>query len=232
VSAFRWEDGLLAADLPGGAVRFTSRQGGVSEGPYASLNLGRGTDDDPERVQRNRVLLAERLGRGLVGARQVHGTVVRRPGDEAAEADGQVVMNGDAALVLTADCLAIALVADGAVAMLHGGWRGLAGGIVAEGVRALRESGARGPVVAALGPAARGCCYEVGEEVHAHFAAHDARVGERNLALDVVATDQLRAAGVDEVHDTGLCTMCDDRFFSHRRDRGVTGRQGGLAWRT
>ncbi len=231
MTPFRWEDGHLAADLPGGSVLFTSRGGGVSEGPYASLNLGRATGDLPERVERNRELLAARVGRGLRGARQVHGTVVRRPGGEAAEADGQVVTDADAALVLTADCLAVALVADGAVAMLHGGWRGLAGGIVAEGMRSLRESGARGPVTAALGPAARACCYEVGEEVHAHFGAHDARVGERNLALDVVATDQLRAAGVAEVHDTGLCTMCDDRFFSHRRDRGVTGRQGGLAWR-
>ena len=117
--------------------------------------------------------------------------------------------------------------------MLHGGWRGLAGGILAEGVRALREVGGAGPVTAALGPAARGCCYEVGEEVHAAFAAYDARRGERGLALEAVARAQLEAAGVAAVHDTGLCTMCADPalFFSHRRDGGVTGRQAGVAWR-
>ena len=82
---------------------------------------------------------------------------------------------------------------------------------------ALRELGADGEAVAAaLGPSARGCCYEVGEEVHARFAGHDARVGERDLALDVVAADQLRAAGVDAVHDTGLCTMCAARTCSSR----------------
>jgi copper oxidase (laccase) domain-containing protein len=117
--------------------------------------------------------------------------------------------------------------------MLHGGWRGLAAGIVDEGLRALRDVGATGPIEAALGPSARGCCYEVGEEVHEAFAAYDARRGERNLALAAVAAVQLRAAGVDAVHDTGLCTMCTpaDLFFSHRRDAGRTGRQGGVAWR-
>ena len=119
------------------------------------------------------------------------------------------------------------------MAALHGGWRGLAGGIVAEGVQALRELGADGPVTAALGPAARGCCYEVGEEVHARFEAYDARVGERNLDLAAVARAQLEAAGAAAVHDVGLCTMCADPelFFSHRRDNGVTGRQAGVVWR-
>jgi polyphenol oxidase len=129
-----------------------------------------------------------------------------------------------------ADCLPVLLAAEGGVAALHCGWRPLAGGIVEEGLRALREVGADGPVQAAIGPGARGCCYEVGEEVHAHFAAYDARRG-RNLDLAAVARAQLEANGV-EVHDTGLCTICDERFFSHRRDRGVTGRQAGVAWRS
>ena len=240
---FRFQDGHIAADLPGGHVLFTTRRGGVSGGPFASLNLGKLTDDDPQAVDANRERLGERVGfpwaRFCYG-RQVHGGEVRRatepPGPRRpyAEEDGQATALTDAAtIVFTADCLPIALIADGAVAMVHGGWRGLAAGIAAEGVRALREVGGDGPVVAALGPSARGCCYEVGEEVHEHFAGHDARRGERNIALEAVAAAQLREAGVGTVHDTGLCTMCSDPslFFSHRRDKGVTGRQGGVAWR-
>jgi copper oxidase (laccase) domain-containing protein len=72
------------------------------------------------------------------------------------------------------------------------------------------------------------CCYEVGDEVHAHFAGYDARRGQ-NLDLHAVIREQLKDA---EVHDCGLCTMCHpELFFSHRRDGGVTGRQAGIAWR-
>jgi len=247
---FRWDGPHVAADLPGGHVLFSTRRGGVSEGPYASLNLGRRTGDDPAAVDRNRDRLADQVGlpwSAFAFGRQVHGAAVERvdapPADETPgprgdravrEVDGQATAaRGVAALVFTADCLPVALVAEGAVAMLHGGWRGLAGGILVEGLAALREVGGSGAVVAALGPAARGCCYEVGEEVHAAFAGYDARRGERHLALEAVARAQLEAAGVAEVHDTGLCTMCADPalFFSHRRDGGVTGRQAGVAWR-
>ena len=161
--------------------------------------------------------------------RQVHGArVLVDNEDDEAPSDGQVVTDrAHGALVLTADCLPIVLSAPGAVALLHGGWRGLEAGIVAEAVALLD-----GPIAAALGPSARGCCYEVGEEVHAPFASFDARVGARNLALDVVATAQLRAAGVADVTDTGACTMCDERFFSHRREGPAAGRQGAIVWRT
>ena len=136
-------------------------------------------------------------------------------------------------MVMTADCLPIAVAGGGAVAMLHAGWRGLAGGIVAEGVRAVRELGAEGPVEAAIGPGAGGCCYEVGEEVHARFAAYgaDVRFG-RNLDLKAIAREDLVSAGVAVVHDVDLCTICSEEslFFSHRRDHGITGRQAGVAW--
>lgn len=238
---FRWRDGHVTADLGGAGVLFSTRHGGVSEGPYASLNLGLLTDDDPARVDENRRRLAATVGRPrhrFLYGRQVHGAKVRRateppgPSRPRADEDGQATALADAAaLVFVADCLPVMLAADGAVAALHGGWRGVADGIVAEGVRALRELGARGPVAAALGPAARGCCYEVGEEVHARFAGYGARRGARNLDLVAVACAQLEAAGVDDVHDVGLCTMCDERFFSHRRSGGTTGRQAGVAWR-
>jgi polyphenol oxidase len=98
----------------------------------------------------------------------------------------------------------------------------------------VRELGAGGPIRAAIGPGARGCCYEVGEEVHAAFAGvPGARVGERGLDLPAIARLRLAEAGVEIVHDTGLCTICagEELFFSHRRDGGVTGRQAGVAWR-
>jgi polyphenol oxidase len=221
--------------LPGGRALFTTRRGGVSEGAYASLNLGRWTDDDPAAVDENRRRAAATAGVALdavVQGRQVHGTRVERnasPGGAPQEADGQATtQQGTALLVLTADCLPIALIGNRAVAMLHAGWRGLADGIVEEGVQALRELGDDGALAAAIGPGAGGCCYEVGEEV--------ARAFERpagKLDLKAIAREELHAAGVGEVHDAGLCTLCSDPelFFSHRRDGGVTGRQAGIAWR-
>jgi YfiH family protein len=241
---FRWEGEHIAAELPGGSVLFSTRRGGVSGGPFASLNLGRLTDDDGANVDANRERLAAAVGRPrerFLYGRQVHGATVRRAteppgaGRPAVEEDGQATALGDAAaLVFVADCLPLMLVSEEAVAALHCGWRGLAAGIVAEGVAALRELGANGEIAAALGPSARKCCYEVSEEVHAEFAGiPGARAGERNLDLPAIARHQLNGAGVEIIHDAGLCTMCWlGLFFSHRRDKGVTGRQAGVAWRT
>jgi YfiH family protein len=239
---FTWADAHISADLPHGRVLFSTRHGGVSEGPFASLNLGLLTADDPAHVDENRRRLAAAVGlprQRFVYGRQVHGATVRRaaeppgPVRPRADEDGQATALDDAAaLVFVADCLPILLTAEGAVAALHGGWRGLADGIVAEGVAALRELGAGGPITAALGPAARGCCYEVGEDVHARFAGYDARRANGHLDLAAVATAQLAHAGVETVHDVGLCTMCaPDLLFSHRRSGGVTGRQAGVVWR-
>ncbi len=238
-SPFRWEDDQIVADLPGARAVFSTARGGVSSGPYDSLNLGLLTADEPDNVRENR----RRLG-GIVGrawhdfcfGRQVHGAAVRRadaPTTAVSDEDGQATALVHApALVFTADCLPILLATRTAVAALHGGWRPLAGGIVAEGVRALREVGGAGPIIAAIGPGARGCCYEVGEEVHRQFTRFEARAdGGRNLDLAAVAAVQLHEAGVEQVLDTGLCTICDERFFSHRRSGGVTGRQAGVVCR-
>jgi polyphenol oxidase len=241
---FRWEGEHVVAELPAARVLLSTRRGGVSPAPFDSLNLGRLTDDDGANVDANRERLAGVVGlpreRFLYG-RQVHGARVRRasepPGPErpAADEDGQATALRDAAaLVFVADCLPVLLAAEGGVAAVHCGWRGLAGGIVEEGVLALRELGAEGPATAVVGAGARGCCYEVGEEVLEHFDdVPGARVGERNLDLPTVAAAKLAAAGVSDVHDVGLCTMCrNDLFFSHRADGGVTGRQAGVVWRS
>jgi YfiH family protein len=233
----------FAVDLLGARVVFTTRRGGHSEGPYASLNLGRLTDDDPRSVALNRERLQNQVRAPLSFVRQVHGPRVcettaasarqARP-EELRRADGQVTrVRGIALAALTADCLPIAVAGDGAVAMLHAGWRGLADGIIAAGVRALRRSGAGGPVAAAIGPGAGPCCYEVGPEVHSAFVDAPAGVHRgAKLDLKAIARHELVAAGVGAIHDIGLCTICSDPalLYSHRRDHGVTGRQAGLAW--
>jgi len=133
----------LAIALPGGTALFTTRRGGVSDGPFASLNLGLWTDDDEMRVRENRARV-ERIGGGPIG------------------------------------------------------------------------------------PGAGPCCYEVGDEVRAAFGTSG-----RTVDLKAIARERLADAGVETIHDCGLCTMHDpERFFSHRRDGGVTGRQAGLAWRS
>jgi polyphenol oxidase len=219
-------------ELPGARVRFTTRAGGVSEGAYASLNLGRWTEDDPAAVRENRRRAAD--GDPIAYARQVHGVDVvpldAPPSpDGIEEADGVVTrVHGVAALVLTADCVPVALASPDAVAMVHAGWKGLSGGVLEAGVAALRSDG---PVHAAIGPAAGACCYEVGSEVAERFP--DWALNGRLLDLKGVAAARLRAAGVAEVVDVGRCTMCEpDVFFSHRRSGPITGRQGGLAWRS
>jgi YfiH family protein len=155
---------------------------------------------------------------------------------EPVDADGQATMlAGVAPMVLTADCLPIAVAGGGAVAMLHAGWRGLAAGVVGEGVAAVRELAGAAPLSAAIGPGAGPCCYEVGDEVHSAFTTRSAdRQRSQNLDLKAIAGLELSRAGVDEVHDVGLCTICSEPslFFSHRRDAGLTGRQAGLAWLT
>ena len=220
--------------LPRAEVAFSTRLGGVSEGPYASLNLGILTDDERERVERNRELLAaaaELDDRSIAMGWQVHGTDVKEwdapPNGELEKVDGHVTAREDLALlVLVADCLPVALASRDRVGMVHCGWRGLAGGILDRAVRHFDE-----PPAAAVGPGIGACCYEVGEEVRSQF---DARFADgRMLDLRAVADDRLRAAGVETVEHVDLCTSCrEDLFFSHRRDDGVTGRQGGLVWRT
>jgi YfiH family protein len=207
----------------------------------AQGNLSTRTGDGHERGRQARDELCERLDlQWLCASRQVHGTTVQRVrgidgrGGEAVaiDADGHATaLAGVGAMVLTADCLPVALASADAVAMLHAGWRGLAGGVLAEGVRALRElDDGGGVIVAAIGPGAGVCCYEVGPEVHAAFGATVA--GPRNIDLRAIARDRLLDAGVDEVLDARACTICDARLFSHRREGARGGRQAGIAWRS
>jgi YfiH family protein len=238
---FQESNGHHTIDLPGARAVFSTRRGGCSEGPYASLNLGFATDDDPAAQDRNRATLrALHDAPPVAWIHQVHSDRVgilddvTQAGDRP-EMDGRATRLAGVALgALGADCLTVALAGGGAVAMVHAGWRGLAGGVLDSGVRALRDLAAPGaPLVAAIGPGAGPCCYEVGPEVHAAFAGvPGARRGD-NLDLVAIARACLAVVGVTDVHAVGQCTICEPAlYFSHRRDRGVTGRQAGLAWLT
>ena len=230
----------LEAELPGARAIFSTRQGGVSTGPFASLNLGWVTDDEPENVYENRKRLAHAAeyepANALTGF-QVHGPEVLRhemaavgvpylrPPDDPPEADGHATPAlGLAPLVLVADCLPVALSGPGGVAMLHCGWRGLAAGIVARGAAEVDATHA------AIGPGIGRCCFEVGTEVLAEFAGLGEGIADgRMLDLPEVARRQLKQAGVDRVERADLCTSCEaELFFSHRRDGGQTGRQAGV----
>ena len=215
-------------------MAFSTRLGGVSEGPYESLNLGILTEDERGRVEQNRERLAAAAGiepESIAMGWQVHGVDVKEwdapPDGELDKVDAHVTARDDLTLlVLVADCLPVAL-SDGArIAMVHCGWRGLAGGILR---RAVERFG--GTPAAAVGPGIGPCCYEVGDEVLHYFGERFAN--GRMLDLRAIADAGLRAAGVAQIEHVDLCTSCrDDLFFSHRRDEGVTGRQGGLVWRT
>ena len=242
---WRERDGVrwLEALLPGARAAFTTRLGGVSEPPFASLNIGLLTGDQRQAVAENRRRTAAAIGVGaervLIG-RQVHGTEIEvrdrapdpngfaDPGSvEPSEVDGQVTPSADLApLVFVADCLPVALVGPGGIAMLHCGWRGLAGGIVDRGARQV------GATAAAIGPGIGSCCYEVGEEVLNVFRPLGAGLAKGpRLDLAEVARRSLDEAGVNEVEVAGICTSCErELFFSHRRDRGLTGRQAGIVW--
>jgi YfiH family protein len=241
----RW----LEADLGGARAAFSTRLGGVSAAPFDSLNLGVLTDDAPEAVAENRLRLGAALGLEadqVAFSLQVHGTRLIdhsvdatascgsfvRPGrtkelrDRLPQADGHVIRApGRAPLVFVADCLPVALRGPGGVAMVHAGWRGLAAGILGDAAAAVEATRA------AIGPGIGPCCYEVGGEVLDAFADLGDVAAGRMLDLPEVARRRLAEAGVGRVESAGLCSSCEaELFFSHRRDRGSTGRQAGVAW--
>jgi purine-nucleoside/S-methyl-5'-thioadenosine phosphorylase / adenosine deaminase len=232
VPVIRW-------DAPGPyEVAFSTREGGVSEGPFASLNLGLLTEDTGVNVTENRRRLCEAVGADperLAMNRQVHAATVNRARAGERGRDGDGLWTDEAGvpmLKVTADCLPLALARGKGrpgLALLHAGRLGLLEGIVEAGVAALG-----GRLTAVVGPGIGPCCYEVGDEIaHAYRSrfGSDAVKG-RNLDLWTVSERVLRDAGVEAVERLDVCTACDLRFFSHRRDGGRTGRQGVIGYVT
>jgi YfiH family protein len=228
---------LIRWDAPGPyEVAFSTRTGGISDGVYASLNLGFSSGDERELVQENRRRVYEAAGahpERVSWPRQVHGAEVVRAGTRGDEADAiWTDAPGQAVTVVTADCVPVALARIGgrpAVALAHVGWRGLLAGIVPAVVATLRGR----HVAAAIGPAIGPCCYEVGEEVAGPVRkAHGPElVRSGRLDLPGAVERALRSAGCVRVDRLDECTACHpDRYFSHRRDEGRTGRQGAIAY--
>jgi YfiH family protein len=228
---------LLWWDAPGPyEVAFSTRRGGISAGAYESLNLGLLTADEPGNVEENRRRLCEAVGADtdrLAMNRQVHAATVNRAaaGERGREGDGLWTDEpGVPMLKLTADCLPVALArrnGEPALALLHAGRLGLLEGVLQTGVASLG-----GQVAAAVGPGIGPCCYEVGDDIADTYRARfgSGAVRGRNLDLWSVADSILREAGVVSVERVDVCTACNSEFFSHRRDGGVTGRQGVIGY--
>jgi polyphenol oxidase len=226
------------------AAVVTTREGGASRGPYASLNLGFSTADDAGITAQNRASLAAGLSVTPRWLSQVHGTDVVNVAqcEDRAQADASVSRTTDfACAILVADCMPILLTdRDGTVvAAAHAGWRGLCHGVIESTVSAMAVEPQK--LIAWLGPSIGPASFEVGDDVrdafiardkaaHRAFRAYPGRPGKWLCDLAALARMRLRALGVPAVYGGGFCTVADARFYSHRRDQGVSGRMAALIW--
>ncbi len=220
----------------------TTRSGGVSTGPFASMNLGQRIEDDMQSLRANRALLRDFLPADPKWLLQVHGARVADADglQQPVEADAAVARKpGSVCTVMVADCLPVLLTdrAGSVVAAAHAGWRGLAAGVLENTVGAMGR--APDELLAYFGPAIGPSAFEVGADVRNAFLARSAdavsafaahKPGKWLADLFALARQRLRAIGVTQIYGGGLCTYSDRRrFFSHRRDK-VTGRMAALIW--
>lgn len=220
----------------------TTREGGVSSGAYASLNLGLHVGDSPDAVLENRARLRACLPAEPLWLDQVHGVTVREAGCERGPVCGDAAIArrpGEVCGVMTADCLPVLLCdeAGSVVAAAHAGWRGLAAGVLEATVERMAVTPSK--LIAWLGPAIGPDAFEVGGEVRQQFVDQDAsadrafRRGQDSkwmADLFMLARQRLGRLGVTQVFGDGLCTYSDpQRFFSYRRE-GTTGRMMTVVW--
>jgi len=251
---WRERDGVswLAWGRDGVCAAFPSREGGVSPPPFDSLDLGLSVGDEAVNVLENRRRLCAVLGLEhdrLVIPGQVHGTALRWvTGAEVGRGardresvihdhDGLLCATSEVVLAISyADCVPVVIVAAGddgpAFAAVHAGWRGMLAGIVGA---AAAELGRHGRLLGAVvGPSIGPCCFAVDEGLRRRFLARfPGSAGDATVDLWRCARDELESGGVppDAIAVAGLCTACDSRFFSHRRDHGATGRHLAMVWR-
>jgi copper oxidase (laccase) domain-containing protein len=242
------ETPVLEAKLPGGfRAFFTTRIGGSSSGVCSSLNLDPRSEDDPVSVAQNRRIIQEAVGRQLLSPLQAHGVRVAGAAEYLLEepqgpCDGLTlhpeIDRGLAAALLFADCVPIVLCGEVDMAVAHGGWRGILGGIVQQAGRAMMGA----PATMIIGPSLGPCCFEVGSEVAESFAR---RFGPDVVISDgsgggVLRVDLWEAAarasseiGIRREHviNPRLCTACNQEFFySYRSEGPVTGRHACVGW--
>jgi YfiH family protein len=237
----------IVPDWPASAnvkALITTRAGGVSKEPFASLNLGLRTGDDPQAVAVNRDRLNALLPQQPRWLRQVHGASVVEADALAGmpEADACIARRPrTVCAVLVADCIPV-LLADRAgttIAIAHAGWRGLAAGVIENTARRMAVDPPG--LIAYLGPGIGPGAFEVGADVRDAFLGRDAdaaaaftphAAGKWRADLFLLARQRLRRAGVSEIHGGTLCTYSDARrFFSYRRER-TTGRMAAVIWFT
>ena len=242
---------LTGADWPGVRYFCTRRQGGVSHGSLSSLNLALHVKDDPEHVAINRARLAMHLPSEPIWLNQVHGTdvfdadLLDAPIAAPPTADALVTTQvGRVLAVMSADCLPVVVAGEnaGALGVAHAGWRGLAAGVLENTIDSLAGKQAMGGLRAWIGPGIGQSHFEVGDEVRAAFADHDAHAavyfkptqvkGKWMADLAGIARHRLLRAGVSHVESCGQCTFENsDDFYSHRRDP-ASGRMATVAWLT
>lgn len=225
----------------------TTRAGGVSEGDYASMNLGASSGDDPAKVARNRAILREHLPSDPLFLAQVHGAEVINWGQTPIngiqlppKADAAVTQTAaTVCVVLTADCMPVFFTNRGGtkVGVAHAGWRGLAAGVLENTLAAMESE--PDDVIAWMGPAIGPDAFEVGAEVREAFLSADRgadaafrahKPGKYMADLYALARRRLARAGLAEVHGGGFCTFHEPgRFFSYRRAQ-KSGRMGAFIW--
>jgi len=227
----------------------TTRTGGVSVGPHAAFNLGLRADEDPSTTARNRALLQQHLPQTPKWLRQVHGARVTDADAvdtalDSPHADASVAREaGTVCAIMIADCLPVLFTnrAGTRVAAAHAGWRGLAGGVIANTVQVLQQAGDDpADLYAYIGPGIGPTAFEVGQDVYDAFVVADAGAhnafaphapGKWLADLFTLARRALGRAGVTQIYGGGLCTYSDpQRFYSYRRDK-LTGRMAAFIWR-
>ncbi len=210
----------------------TDRTGGVSAPPYESLNIAYHVGDDPEAVRRNREIVAQKTGvQAIQYANQIHGKEVRYIEhliEPAPECDGFVTDRpGIGLAIMSADCYGVLLFdPKGIIAAVHAGRAGATLGIVTEAIEKMRDLGAL-TIHAVISPGIHRCCYEISSELAAQYEPK--YIYGRHLDIKALLYDQLRAENVESITDYAICTACDRRYYSYRRD-GTTGRFASIIW--